>query len=375
LNDNSLSCDIKAVFPVGAKLYSKHTAAENSRSFWIVYGLNGQPRWILPPKNPSISNLLGQWRPYGALSFLMWKFLVFAYRAGLLNYVPFVQPLYLDVSNCNWCSYGWLGEKPPLCLTYVGTPGKSRKAVMWLLQNTETSVVQIAKIPIGTNSKRSILYESKILKNIENDLEITAPKVIYTDNVRGVSLQSFVHGESSKPHFSVIHLNYLLALVYSSRCTSIRKIGIMLSDFIEGRDAKNSIGIEVIRDLTDRLNDNTPIPTALQHGDFCPWNLKVQDDGSLTAVDWEAADVIGFPLYDLVYFHAAINYHLKTKVLFPPGSKVLIAEYVKQTGINPQFTQQIIAACLALNWAKCIKAGDEFRAQFLIDVIYKNEEF
>lgn len=39
--------------------------------------------------------------------------------------------------------------------------------------------------------------------------------------------------------------------------------------------------------------------TCLSHGDFCPWNMLVQPDGSLRMIDWEMADerIIGYDMF------------------------------------------------------------------------------
>ena len=39
--------------------------------------------------------------------------------------------------------------------------------------------------------------------------------------------------------------------------------------------------------------------TCLSHGDFCPWNMLVQPDGSLRMIDWEMADerIVGYDIF------------------------------------------------------------------------------
>jgi hypothetical protein len=47
---------------------------------------------------------------------------------------------------------------------------------------------------------------------------------------------------------------------------------------------------------------DAPIPTVLQHGDPGIWNLLVDDDGRTVFLDWEAGELDGLPLWDLLYF-------------------------------------------------------------------------
>ena len=42
-------------------------------------------------------------------------------------------------------------------------------------------------------------------------------------------------------------------------------------------------------------------PLVIQHGDFTPWNVFLQADGSLCAIDWEEGDAAGFQYFDIVY--------------------------------------------------------------------------
>lgn len=46
-------------------------------------------------------------------------------------------------------------------------------------------------------------------------------------------------------------------------------------------------------------SDEAGLRTCLSHGDFCPWNMLVQSDGSLRMIDWEMADerIVGYDIF------------------------------------------------------------------------------
>ena len=46
-------------------------------------------------------------------------------------------------------------------------------------------------------------------------------------------------------------------------------------------------------------SDKTGLRTSLSHGDFCPWNMLVQPDGSLRMIDWEMTDErrVGYDMF------------------------------------------------------------------------------
>lgn len=45
--------------------------------------------------------------------------------------------------------------------------------------------------------------------------------------------------------------------------------------------------------------NNGGLHTCLSHGDFCPWNMLVQPNGSLRMIDWEMADerIVGYDIF------------------------------------------------------------------------------
>jgi hypothetical protein len=45
-----------------------------------------------------------------------------------------------------------------------------------------------------------------------------------------------------------------------------------------------------------------PLPRAVEHRDFSPWNIFLSPDGSLSVLDWEGAEPEGLPFGDLIYF-------------------------------------------------------------------------
>ena len=44
------------------------------------------------------------------------------------------------------------------------------------------------------------------------------------------------------------------------------------------------------------------VPAVIEHRDFGPWNILVDDAGALAVLDWESSRVHGLPLLDLIYF-------------------------------------------------------------------------
>src|SRR5262249_28337198 len=51
------------------------------------------------------------------------------------------------------------------------------------------------------------------------------------------------------------------------------------------------------------------VQATIQHGDFAPWNIKVQPSGDWVVLDWERGELKGIPGWD--WFH----YFVQTSIL------------------------------------------------------------
>jgi hypothetical protein len=61
-----------------------------------------------------------------------------------------------------------------------------------------------------------------------------------------------------------------------------------------------------------RAGEN-PVPAVMMHGDCGAWNLRVASDGRVVFLDWEAADPLGLPLWDVFHLFRSVA------VLAPKG--------------------------------------------------------
>jgi aminoglycoside phosphotransferase (APT) family kinase protein len=57
----------------------------------------------------------------------------------------------------------------------------------------------------------------------------------------------------------------------------------------------------LLKTLTARLQGKR-VRASLHHGDFAPWNVKVDKAGRWTVLDWERGEVRGLPLWDWLHF-------------------------------------------------------------------------
>lgn len=71
------------------------------------------------------------------------------------------------------------------------------------------------------------------------------------------------------------------------------------------------------RALLDR-NRAVTLPACIAHGDFAPWNIRSQVDGSLFVIDWEHASLLALPWLDALHF----KFQLDATVRRLPSSRV-----------------------------------------------------
>lgn len=74
----------------------------------------------------------------------------------------------------------------------------------------------------------------------------------------------------------------------------------VLDDFEHGYAA---VGGRAILDAARaELTHLGPLPMAIEHRDFSPWNVLFTSSGGLSVLDWEGAELNGLPFSDLFYF-------------------------------------------------------------------------
>ena len=114
-----------------------------------------------------------------------------------------------------------------------------------------------------------------------------------------------------------------------------------------------------------RLASPLEVPVVWTHGDCAPWNLKRQIDGSLAAIDWEAADPHGLPGFDVVHFHTMLAFLFHKRRW--PVDRVRIAVEAELVALNVDSDHAIIviSACVAEDAVRCMEMGNLRRARYL----------
>jgi thymidylate kinase len=357
----------KKVFPEGTELCLGDKTDPPGSRFWVIPGKAEEPRWILPYDSKYALPFLQQWRPYNLFSRIKWQFLMVAYRGKRLSCVPGVVALRIIVpEKSNWEHLGWPLAKPPVPVIYVGTPGPNRKAVLGLIDSQKGKVTSIGKVPLGPSAGLANNHEVDILDTLAKEKPGRAPSNLFVDRRNGIATQEFFYGSPTGRRLTERHVAFLVDLAIPGETISLREVVKDLGRQIKSLEHIDREARTVLERTLGEADDPSLLPAVWEHGDFAPWNLKSGTNGSLQAVDWEAASRQGLPLFDLVYFHSIQAFLFGEKELFPKWFRALLSQYLERLGIAPGMTRKIIRACIVRDWLRRHEEGDRARAAFLL---------
>jgi len=359
---------VKKVFPKGAELCMDGKVGLPGSRFWMIPGKDGEPRWILPDEPKYAFPVLNQWRPYDFFSCIKWKFLRAAYRGKGLALIPGVVPLRITVpEKSNWDHLGWSLEKPPVPVIYVGTPGPRRKAVFSLIDSQMKRITSIGKAPLGPSAGLAINHEVDILGTLAKEKPGRAPNTLFVNRRNGIATQEFVSGSTTGQRLTERHVAFLADLSIPGETISLREVVDNLKQRIQALQNLSQETRAVLDQVLAEVDDPSPLPSVWEHGDFAPWNIKSMANGSLRAIDWEAASRQGLPLFDLVYFRSMQTFLFGEKKLFPKSFRGLLNQYLERLEIAPVMTEKILRACLIRDWLRFHESNYFWsRAAFLL---------
>lgn len=308
---NNLTQLLKTAFPEcsGLGIVEDASEVEPLLRYFVISGPQG-PRWLVP-QDPRLGlPVISSWRPYGVQSRIKWFALLRLYQLGQLRQMPNVTSI--GMSACRSSLPQHNDERSNLYpVIYVGTEGKHRKLVSILVSAKTYQPMLVEKIPLTALAKQSIANEYDTLVQLK-DMEGVAPIPLGYNVKNGCTTQQIVTGKLSSSKFLSHYPRYLEQLGQNSLDHNhyfealFRK-----NNALSTSDDEYNL-LPRIYDELSRLSKKTVIDPVRIHGDFAPWNIKIERD-QVTALDWEASETIGSPSYDMLYFSAIQNHLFSNK--------------------------------------------------------------
>lgn len=176
-------------------------------------------------------------------------------------------------------------------------PSRNRKPSIMIF-DPQGQVLGFAKLAREPSVRLLLQHEAKLLGALA-DLNADAPRLLFSGEVQGslLTVQSPLHGRSSKTRLSEAHLQFLATLQRQQHKPAAQTA--MVRE-LPDRLARLSVPHE---DLDLALDDILPVleqikvPSTIVHGDFGPWNQRA-NAGRIFAYDWEYGQIDGLPLID-----------------------------------------------------------------------------
>lgn len=295
VNEKALSQALRYVVGAEAAAILPSTAAPKL----VVPLCDLRSRWRLSAFYPAFKQRAKLWR------------LLQRFRA-LVGFSPMVG------SEENQTFHEFLTDVFP-CITHtavlLGTGGPNRKIIVQLWQKDQ--LVGFLKVAARESATDKIKTEAIILKSLPKGL---GPELLKSSELDGhaAMVLSPVEGdmlEASLPEASELGdqlsdiRGYLEQLKVSDKMCKIDEhpaIGCLLEKLSNGNlntpDTKCQMPNASQFDQWLEPLREQEWATVIQHGDFAPWNVFCQPNGSLCAIDWEEGCVDGFPYFDLIHF-------------------------------------------------------------------------
>jgi hypothetical protein len=268
---------------------------------FIALGRRDEPRWLVPADySPGEDDFLG-WSPFRKSSQLAWAGMRAALRWGGAAGLALLGKRLEWAMNFDWQALGWCKQNPPVPLIYLGTPGERRKAVFHLLDRRSGVCDLIVKVPLTGAAAEAIAHEATVLGELERQGFAAAPRLVQFDRRRGVSSQTVVRGVRCRMELCREAAWLLRELHLDGPQISLRDAAAATHALMQRGDFDSAEEALFTRAL-EAIDDSTPRPAVRIHGDFAPWNIKVNEQGSSALVDWEASEPKGLPLHDAYHF-------------------------------------------------------------------------
>jgi hypothetical protein len=210
---------------------------------------------------------------------------------------------------------GIVGHDELHCAFYLRAPGPFAKAIVLVMAETGRALAYV-KIAATEGGARAIAHEADVLERLARvpALKPSLPHVIARARWRDYPILVLKAGPARRPPrgFEDCHRVFLAHLREATQVmhpfSGSRMLHEMCARLEDCRDALSPdwrARYDWALDEISRRAGSDPIALALAHGDFVPWNMRRNSDGSIYVFDWELAAEERTQGWDVFHFHLA----------------------------------------------------------------------
>ena len=158
---------------------------------------------------------------------------------------------------------------------------------------------EVAKMAFGLDGRKLVSLESSVIENLPEKVP-GLPILTGTRFSNEVSLMKMLYFKPLEGQSSSFESHVFLLRSWLGNGEAMP-----LSGFPEWEQITNIVSqvtsMELLEGGKDRLEKIVLVP-SVRHGDFAPWNLRLDSEGKLVALDWEWGTGFGVPGFDLVHY-------------------------------------------------------------------------
>jgi hypothetical protein len=335
------------------ELFAAEPAAVSSPQLnWFLLNRRGRPFLLLPRSYCGVSAGMELYPAQRPLAKLVRQCLPLAIQLSLGRLLPTVQ-VETNFGNALWRflseAAGVAPERLPLPAMLWGNQPVDRQRFVILVLNAQAQPVAVVKCGLTAEARRIIEQEAAVLATLPTGL----PGVLALQR----KLVTPVLSAFATPYCPGHHPRN--AEQMAEILTAWLRPGgdIALEDLPTWRGfAATCSGNKLFQALHQLLAQQSVRP-AIHHGDFAPWNIRVNGAGQWTAVDWERGELQGIPGWD--WFH----YVIQTAVLVERLANEALVTHIEATLDSASFK----------NYAATAKIGAICRPLLLAYLLHQNE--
>jgi hypothetical protein len=230
------------------------------------------------------------------------------------------------------------GERNPAFAMLLGTPGKYRKLTIQAMR-AGGEILGYIKLGLTKPASDRVRHEASVLEDLAG-LRPQVPGVLYSGEWQNsyMLFQSPLEGRNGPSNLAGMHVELLEKLAAMRRVNKpgpqiVEEVGARWNEVTWRCDWRwKQLGTATLAAARRDL-DKVMVPCGLWHGDFAPWNTRVQD-GQLSVFDWESCQT-GIPLgWDTFHFSVQVasllkkNWRTKFVLESSPGARGLFLLYL-----------------------------------------------
>ena len=327
----------------GCPSQSNREIEAKSELHFAVLPSKRTPRWLIPLGERCWSRSgLGIYTPYAPVARILKKLLTLFVGAGGASWLRDTVsvetaanfPLSALVTEIT-------GEMQPVFALSLGTPGPYRKLTIQVM-HPDGQILGYIKLPLTESATARIRAEAAMLGALQQfeALRPHIPRILH----EGQWEQGYLLFESCGPltpapaKFGPIYEDFLRKLSDSqpSEKPGLAVVEEVAQRWCETKDRQDAILRSLGHGALARARRELAgkkIRCGMTHGDFAPWNARV-NDGQLYVFDWESATTQSPVDWDIYHFHTQVSallnkkYYKRLKLDRRKGDRALFVLYL-----------------------------------------------